>query len=343
MVIALRIGGKQLNTSNNSHMILRFLSVGNAEYARFNSNSYLGLNQPNPMYQLDVGGSANVANNLYVGGSVNSAGNITCGQSANQFVMIRSNGSEHSNDKVGYYQYGTQTGNILDFAGMQIYISSNNADNPNTYSNHAHLQFFNWGVNIANSRENMRLRSDGTLILYNSGLNTCNNNINAGTGVITGQLAWSNITSKPTFLTDGATLSNLVLSNLSVMSFSNTGAQYLNKNPLYLDDGNKGLVYASSTNFGIGQNDGPVLYGWNGGILATMNSTTNTPRYGNLTGTLFWTSSSVGIGKSNPSYNLDVVGTANVSTTLTSVTHSNTGNVSVSGSTFLNSKPFSDW
>jgi hypothetical protein len=60
----LRVGGTQLNTLNNFHMILRICGVGNQEYARWNSNGFLGLSNPNPMYQLDVAGSANVSNLL---------------------------------------------------------------------------------------------------------------------------------------------------------------------------------------------------------------------------------------------------------------------------------------
>lgn len=82
----------------------------------------------------------------------------------------------------------------------------------------------------------------------------------------------------------------------------------MSTNPIYFGDSNKGLVYSSATNFGLTP-DGPVLYGWNGGVLGSMNATANTPTYGNLKATLAWTQTSVGIGTTSPSYNLDVQGT----------------------------------
>jgi hypothetical protein len=122
-------------------------------------------------------------------------------------------------------------------------------------------------------------------------------------------------------------------SNLTVLGVSSNGITAVGNNPLYLGDGNKGLIYSgalSTYNLNFTSTDGPVLYGWNGGFLASA-----APGYGgnfairqsNLTGIAYWTSSGLGVFKSNPVVPLDVVGSANISGSLSTSTHSNSGNL----------------
>jgi predicted acyltransferase (DUF342 family) len=86
------------------------------------------------------------------------------------------------------------------------------------------------------------------------------------------------------------------------------GATSIGNNPLFFGDGNKGLIYAANTNLG-GAQDGPVLYGWNGGVLATMNTTNATPSYSSLTRVLAWNTGSVSItGTCSNSGNMQVGG-----------------------------------
>jgi hypothetical protein len=118
-------------------------------------------------------------------------------------------------------------------------------------------------------------------------------------------------------LTHVSCSSNLTATGcLTVSGVSSNGIMSVSKNPLYLDDGNKGLVYSgalSTYNNKFTGTDGPVLYGWNGGSLASA-----APSYGgnfairqpNLTGIAYWTSTGLGVFKSNPAYPLDVVGSA---------------------------------
>jgi hypothetical protein len=90
--------------------------------------------------------------------------------------------------------------------------------------------------------------------------------------------------------------SNLTVArNLSVSGVSSNGILSVGRNPLYLDDGNKGLIYSgalSTYKSNFTSTDGPVLYGWQGGCLASA-----APGYGgnfairqsNLTGIAYWT------------------------------------------------------
>jgi hypothetical protein len=122
-------------------------------------------------------------------------------------------------------------------------------------------------------------------------------------------------------------------SNLTVLGVSSNGITAVGNNPLYLGDGNKGLIYSgalSTYNSNFTSTDGPVLYGWNGSSLASA-----APGYGenfairqsNLTGIAYWTSSGLGVFRSNPVVPLDVVGFANISGSLSTSTHSNSGNL----------------
>ena len=98
--------------------------------------------------------------------------------------------------------------------------------------------------------------------------------------------------------------------NLSVGSGSAASLR-LNDNPLYFRGGgdiNHGLAYSggSVTNFGTGnfQVDGPVLFGYGGGVLAT--------RVGGDKAVLTWTNGSVGIGTNSPQATLDVNGSLRI-------------------------------
>lgn len=248
-------------------------------------------------------------------------------------------------------------------------------------SNGTYMSFQTTASNTTTESEKMRLDASGTLILFNSGINTCNQNINAGTGVITGQLAysnltglcnnfvyansslawsnlvnipsllsnsssleysniaglcnnyvyansslgWSNLVNVPTaILSNTGTISNCTISNLTVPTAltvsgiqSNNNNLALSKNCLYLDDGNKGIVYSgalSTFNSNFTSTDGIVLYGWNGGALATSTNANGSIRQSNLNATAYWNTTGVGIFRSNPAYALDVNGTAQATT-----------------------------
>jgi hypothetical protein len=129
--------------------------------------------------------AASVASSVYI------ASNLIMGSNTTQCTMINTGSDEHNSNMVGYYSFGVVSGAISDFCGMKVYVSSNSTDNqPNGKSNQSHLTWFNWGNSISLSRENMRLRADGTLIHWNGGINangvisTNNNNINVGTGCL---------------------------------------------------------------------------------------------------------------------------------------------------------------
>jgi hypothetical protein len=145
-------------------------------------------------------------------------------------------------------------------------------------------------------------------------------------------------------LTHVSCSSNLtVTGNLTVSGVSSNGILSVSKNSLYLDDGNKGLVYSgalSTYNSNFTSTDGPVLYGWNGGSLASA-----APGYGgnfairqsNLTRLVYWTPTGLGVFKSNPAYSLDVSGSANILNNLfVGGTFSNVGNLACTGLTMNN-------
>jgi hypothetical protein len=90
------------------------------------------------------------------------ASNITLGSNSRHVVFTNPGSIEHNSNQVGYYSFGVNSGDIGDFAGMKVYISNNSADNPNGKSNQTHLTWHGWGYSVSFSRENMRLRSDGT-------------------------------------------------------------------------------------------------------------------------------------------------------------------------------------
>jgi hypothetical protein len=76
-----------------------------------------------------------------------------------------------------------------------------------------------------------------------------------------------------------------------------------------------------------------------GGHLDFQNRTVRSAS-SNMNSRLFIKSSGlIGINNSNPTYQLDVNGTANVSATLTSATHSNSGNMQIGGSLSVNGTP----
>jgi hypothetical protein len=73
-----------------------------------------------------------------------------------------------------------------------------------------------------------------------------------------------------------------------------------------------------------------------GGHLDFQNRTVGSAN-SNMNSRLFIKSSGlIGVNNSNPQYQLDINGTANVSSTLTSATHSNTGNMSIGGTLAVN-------
>jgi hypothetical protein len=108
------------------------------------------------------------------------ASNITLGSNSRQVVFTNPGSIEHNSNQVGYYSFGVNSGDIGDFAGMKVYISSNTADNPNGKSNQAHLTWHGWGNSVSFSRKNMRLTSDGTLFLWNGGIGTSTNRVPGG-------------------------------------------------------------------------------------------------------------------------------------------------------------------
>lgn len=84
--------------------------------------------------------------------------------------------------------------------------------------------------------------------------------------------------------------------NVTATTFSGNhagGSVSVGNNPIFLSDGNKGIVYSTVTNFT--NVDGPVIYGWTGGQLATMNSTNVSPQYSSLTSVLRWNTGAVNI------------------------------------------------
>ena len=98
---------------------------------------------------------------------------------------------------------------------------------------------------------------------------------------------------------------------------------YLNDNHIHFRaDRYHGLGYGNTFNTaattpiytGI---DGPILYGYGGGVLGTTSGST-------LTNCLTWKNNgSVGIGKTNPAYPLDISGTLNISNPSTTATYNN--------------------
>jgi hypothetical protein len=112
-------------------------------------------------------------------------------------------------------------------------------------------------------------------------------------------LGWSNITGQPVLLSNNGAISSATISNLTIA-----------KGLLTIDDGNKVLIYSdalSTFNSNFTSTDGPVLYGWQGGALATsVNGGNFSIRQSNLTGTLYWNNTGVGIFRSNPAYELDI-------------------------------------
>jgi hypothetical protein len=70
-------------------------------------------------------------------------------------------------------------------------------------------------------------------------------------------------------LTSVSCSSNLtVAGKFSVSGVSSNRILSVSRNPLYLDDGKKGLIYSgalSTYNSNFTSTDGPVLYGWQGG------------------------------------------------------------------------------
>lgn len=114
--------------------------------------------------------------------------------------------------------------------------------------------------------------------------------------------------SAPTFTGDGSGLTGLNAANIT------SGTMALNDRDLRLrgsGDGNHGLGYygtagAAPKLFAGTSMDGPVLYGYAGGILGTVN--------GGQKVALAWDSNQrVGIGKANPATALDVNGTVTAS------------------------------
>lgn len=113
-----------------------------------------------------------------------------------------------------------------------------------------------------------------------------------------------------TFSGNGAGLTGLNASSLGGSAITTNssgvvlgGALNANVNPIYLKapgDGNHGIGYATSTtNFsGLNAPDGPVLWGYNGGALGSMNGGAHLG--------LVWTKSGVGIGATNPASALHV-------------------------------------
>jgi hypothetical protein len=154
------------------------------------------------------------------------ASNITLGSNSRQVVFTNPGSIEHNSNQVGYYSFGVNSGDIRDFAGMKLYISRNTADNPNGKSNQAHLTWHGWGNSVSFFRENMRQRSDGTLLFWNGGIGTSTNRVPGGlwvNGIDTTSLNVSGSTTTSTlsnfenvFVGLGITANSLTVNDLLV-------------------------------------------------------------------------------------------------------------------------------
>jgi hypothetical protein len=126
----------------------------------------------------------------------------------------------------------------------------------------------------------------------------------------------ANVSTTLTSQTHSNTGNMSIGSNLSVSGTITPAALSMSTNPLYIQNGNAGLTYANVAGTGQGM-DGPALYGWIGGVLGYVGNGSNfSPGRNGINGTLYWNYEKVGIGKSNPAYTLDVVGSINVSSNI---------------------------
>ena len=146
------IGGNGQNV-RGGHIIFNYQTPGTTggqaitytEAMRINGgNGYVGIKTSSPNISLDVAGTSN------------------------GIGRTRYYGSLHDADKRDPLYIGRWDGTTFDFCGMKCNVDTGANSGMSSYDNQAWLSFYTWGNDISSSREVMRLRSDGNMIITGS-------------------------------------------------------------------------------------------------------------------------------------------------------------------------------
>ena len=190
-------------------------------------------------------------------------------------TALQANTTGHSNTATGYMTLNSNTTGDNNAASGYAAMSLNSSGGLNSAFGTAALQRNTTGSYNAALGALSLIEHTGnysTAIGYNAGGNstTGSNNIYIGANVA-GVAGESNVTRIGTGQTDA-----YISGTISTSGINSSGSIRINENDMYFRSGsdtNHGLGwYGAGKNFASLNPDGPVLYGWSGGILGTMNA-----------------------------------------------------------------------